>query len=109
MMAACLLSGYSIQSAEIMKAEKIKPAQPKPDITKKVSKPSSCGPFNEGTVKFFDATKGYGFIKDKRNGGEIMVHISGLIDQPVKASDAVCFETVQGKKGLNAVNVRLKE
>jgi CspA family cold shock protein len=61
---------------------------------------------NEGTVKFFNTTKGFGFIKDKESGKEYFVHTTGLIDQ-IKENDEVQFELQQGKKGLNAVNVKL--
>jgi CspA family cold shock protein len=57
-----------------------------------------------GTVKFFNETKGFGFIKDEA-GQEIFVHATGLTDK-IKENDAVTFEVAEGKKGLNAVNVR---
>ena len=59
-----------------------------------------------GTVKFFNNSKGFGFIKDNDSNEEIFVHISGLVDE-VREDDEVTFETTQGKKGLNAINVRL--
>ncbi|MCX2486440.1 cold-shock protein [Pedobacter sp. MR2016-24] len=58
-----------------------------------------------GTVKFFNAEKGFGFIKDD-NGQEIFVHVSGLIDE-IRENDLVEYEEQDGKKGLNAVKVRL--
>ncbi len=61
---------------------------------------------NQGTVKFFNASKGYGFVKDDETNKEYFVHVSGLIDK-VKDNDAVTFEVAEGRKGLNAVNVRL--
>ena len=60
----------------------------------------------EGKVKFFNETKGFGFIKDSESGNEYFVHVSGLVDQ-IKENDDVTFELQQGKKGLNAVNVKL--
>ncbi len=60
----------------------------------------------QGTVKFFNNSKGYGFIKNEKSGEEIFVHASGLIDQ-VRENDKVRFEVKQGKKGPNAVNVSL--
>jgi len=60
----------------------------------------------EGTVKFFNETKGFGFIKDSESDNEYFVHISGLIDK-IKNDDEVTFELKEGKKGLNAVNVKL--
>ncbi len=60
----------------------------------------------QGTVKFFNGTKGYGFIIDEDSKEEFFVHISGLIDE-VKEGDAVEFELKEGKKGMNAVNVKV--
>jgi CspA family cold shock protein len=58
-----------------------------------------------GTVKFFNKEKGFGFIKED-GGQEIFVHVSGLKDT-IKENDHVTFEVQEGKKGLNAVNVKL--
>jgi CspA family cold shock protein len=58
-----------------------------------------------GTVKFFNVSKGYGFIKDDVSGEEIFVHATGLIDQ-IRQDDKVTFEVSEGKKGVNAVNVK---
>lgn len=59
----------------------------------------------KGKVKFFNETKGFGFIKED-GGQEIFVHVSDLKDQ-IQEDDEVTFEVQQGKKGLNAVNVSL--
>lgn len=59
-----------------------------------------------GTVKFFNEGKGFGFIKHDGNNQETFVHVSGLVDQ-VKENDRVEFEVQQGRKGMNAVNVRV--
>ena len=59
-----------------------------------------------GTVKFFNETKGFGFIKDAETGEEIFVHVSGLKDD-IRENDNVTFDVENGKKGLNAVNVRI--
>lgn len=59
-----------------------------------------------GVVKFFNETKGFGFIKVEGTNEEIFVHVSGLKDE-IRENDNVTFEVQQGKKGLNAVNVRL--
>ncbi|MFM7016272.1 MAG: cold-shock protein [Bacteroidota bacterium] len=59
-----------------------------------------------GVVKFFNTTKGFGFIKDAETGEEIFVHVSGL-KEDIKENDNVTFDVQDGKKGLNAVNVRL--
>jgi CspA family cold shock protein len=60
----------------------------------------------KGKVKFFNETKGFGFIKDAETNEEYFCHVSGLIDE-IKEGDDVTFELEQGKKGLNTVNVRL--
>ncbi|MCT4623575.1 MAG: cold shock domain-containing protein [Schleiferiaceae bacterium] len=61
---------------------------------------------SNGTVKFFNDSKGYGFITEEGSNKEHFVHISGLIDE-VKEGDRVEFELKEGKKGLNAINVRV--
>ena len=61
---------------------------------------------NKGTVKFFNNAKGYGFIKDDESEKEIFVHVSGLIDE-IRENDKVTYEVQEGKKGLNAVNVKI--
>jgi CspA family cold shock protein len=61
---------------------------------------------NTGTVKFFNDSKGYGFIKEDDSDKEHFVHVSGLIDE-IREEDHVEFELQEGKKGLNAVNVRV--
>lgn len=61
---------------------------------------------NNGTVKFFNESKGYGFITEEGSGSEIFVHVSGLIDE-IKENDQVTYDVKEGKKGLNAVNVKL--
>ena len=59
-----------------------------------------------GTVKFFNETKGFGFIVPDAGGDEIFVHSSGLIDK-IREKDTVQYEVERGKKGLNAVNVKI--
>jgi CspA family cold shock protein len=61
---------------------------------------------NKGTVKFFNESKGFGFISEDGSNKEHFVHISGLIDE-IREGDAVEFELTEGKKGLNAVNVKV--
>ncbi|MBP7850599.1 MAG: cold shock domain-containing protein [Lentimicrobiaceae bacterium] len=61
---------------------------------------------NKGKVKFFNDAKGYGFIKDEDSGKEYFVHVSGLIDE-IKEDDDVTYDLQEGRKGLNAVNVKL--
>ena len=59
-----------------------------------------------GTVKFFNETKGFGFITPSAGGSEVFVHSSGLIDS-IRENDSVEYEVEQGKKGPNAVNVKV--
>ena len=58
-----------------------------------------------GTVKFFNDLKGYGFIKDTQTGQDYYVHVSGLIDK-VRENDEVTYEVEEGPRGLNAVHVK---
>ncbi|MFT5913776.1 MAG: CspA family cold shock protein [Flammeovirgaceae bacterium] len=61
---------------------------------------------NKGTVKFFNDDKGFGFISEEGSGKEYFVHVSGLIDD-IREGDEVEFELTEGRKGLNAVNVKV--
>lgn len=60
----------------------------------------------EGTVKFFNVTKGFGFITPSNGGQDVFVHTTGLIDE-IRENDTVTFEVESGRKGPNAVNVRV--
>ena len=60
----------------------------------------------KGTVKFFNESKGFGFIKADDSGKDIFVHSSGLKEE-IRENDVVVFDVEEGKKGLNAVNVKL--
>lgn len=60
----------------------------------------------KGTVKFFNNSKGFGFITPEDSNQDIFVHSSGLIDN-IEENDLVQFTTEQGKKGLNAINVEV--
>lgn len=60
----------------------------------------------EGTVKFFNESKGFGFIKPNDSSSDVFVHESGLIDD-IRENDKVEFELEMGKKGMNAVNVKV--
>tara|TARA_R110002072_G_scaffold302989_1_gene490763 strand:- start:14480 stop:14671 length:192 start_codon:yes stop_codon:yes gene_type:complete len=61
---------------------------------------------SKGTVKFFNESKGFGFIVEDESGKEHFVHVTGLIDE-IKEGDAVEFDLKEGKKGLNAVDVKV--
>jgi len=60
----------------------------------------------EGTVKFFDTTKGFGFISQSDSRSDVFVHSTGLIDE-IRENDKVMYDVEEGRKGLNAVNVKV--
>ncbi len=61
---------------------------------------------SRGTVKFFNESKGFGFIVEEENNKEHFVHVTGLIDE-IRENDEVEFDLQEGRKGLNAVNVKV--
>ncbi len=61
---------------------------------------------SKGIVKFFNETKGFGFITEEGVKKDHFVHVSGLIDE-VREGDEVEFDLEEGNKGLNAVNVKV--
>jgi len=61
---------------------------------------------NTGKVKFYNKEKGFGFIIDDKTGKELFVHASGLTTD-LKTDDKVTFDTIEGKKGLNCVGVKV--
>lgn len=61
----------------------------------------------EGTVKFYNETKGFGFITPNNGGADIFVHSSGLITRTIRENDKVVYQVTQGQKGLNATQVKL--
>ena len=61
---------------------------------------------NKGTVKFFNESRGFGFITEEDSNTDYFVHISGIVDE-IKQGDTVEFELKEGKKGLNAINVKV--
>jgi len=60
----------------------------------------------EGTVKFFNETKGFGFITPANGGADLFVHVTGLLSD-IRENDRVSYEMKDGQKGPNAVNVRV--
>ncbi|MFC2175419.1 cold-shock protein [Bacteroidota bacterium] len=60
----------------------------------------------KGTVKFFNESKGFGFVTEDETSTEYFVHVTGLIDE-IREDDKVEFELKEGRKGLNAVNVKV--
>jgi CspA family cold shock protein len=61
---------------------------------------------NEGTIKFFNEAKGFGFITPNDGGQDVFVHVTGLNEQ-VRENDRVTYSVENGKKGPNAVNVKV--
>jgi len=61
---------------------------------------------SQGTVKFFNNSRGFGFIAPDDGGKDVFVHKNGLIDQ-INEGDKVSFDVEEGQKGLNAVNVKV--
>ncbi|KKX50003.1 MULTISPECIES: cold-shock protein [Sphingobacterium] len=60
----------------------------------------------EGTVKFFNVTKGFGFITPSNGGQDVFVHSTGLLDD-IRENERVTYEVENGQKGVNAFNVRV--
>ncbi|MCX6825391.1 MAG: cold-shock protein [candidate division SR1 bacterium] len=58
-----------------------------------------------GTVKFFNTTKGFGFITPDNGEKDVFVHMSALNGETLQENDKVQFETEEGQKGTNAINV----
>ncbi|MCH9823369.1 cold-shock protein [Salibacteraceae bacterium] len=61
---------------------------------------------SEGTVKFFNDSKGFGFITPDDGGKDVFVHANGLVDE-IKDGDKVSYDVEEGRKGLNAVDVKV--
>jgi len=60
----------------------------------------------QGTVKFFNVTKGFGFITPSNGGQDVFVHSTGLMDD-IRENENVTYEVENGQKGVNAFNVRV--
>lgn len=61
----------------------------------------------QGTVKFFNEAKGFGFISPEDGGKDLFVHISALADGSIRENDKVIYDIQKSDKGPNAVNVKL--
>ncbi len=59
---------------------------------------------SNGTVKFFNNAKGFGFITPDDGGKDVFVHVNGLTDE-ISEGDKVSFDVEETQKGLNAINV----
>ncbi len=86
----------------IVEAESIEVSVPKTLESDK----EEMDPVRNGTVSFFDTSKGFGFIVDSENQEKYFTHVSGLIDE-ITENDKVSFELEKGMKGMNAVKVTL--
>ena len=61
-----------------------------------------------GTVKFYNEQKGFGFIKDNETGQDVFTHATGLLED-IRENDQVTYDVTEGKKGPNAINVKVSQ
>jgi len=61
---------------------------------------------SNGTVKFFNNSKGFGFITPEEGSKDVFVHVNGLIDE-INEGDKVSYDVEESPKGLNAINVKV--
>ncbi|AIT09227.1 cold-shock protein [Candidatus Francisella endociliophora] len=62
---------------------------------------------SQGTVKFFNDQKGFGFITPQDGGKDVFVHISKLDGETLAEGQQVAFETQEGRKGPEAINIEV--
>lgn len=60
----------------------------------------------QGTVKFFNESKGFGFIVPANGDAELFVHVTGLLEN-IRENDSVSYDVEKGRKGPNAINVKI--
>ena len=60
---------------------------------------------SNGTVKFYNSSKGFGFITQDDGGKDVYVNAEALVDE-IKDGDQVSFDVEEGEKGLSASNVK---
>ena len=76
------------------------------EFINKLMNTNKTNKMKEGTVKFFNNSKGFGFINIKDSDEDVFVHTTNLIDE-IKENDQVTFDVEKGDKGLSAIKVRL--
>lgn len=86
-------------------AEKVKAKDISLNMERVEAAPEDDG-LRKGTVTHFNHSKGYGFIKDKKSGQSIFVHVNALEEEVIEGN-LVSFETMKGPKGPNAVKVKV--
>ena len=87
-------------------AEKVKAKNIEIGIPQRTAEEEAADLIKKGTVTFFNHSKGYGFIKDKKSGQSVFVHINALTEE-IKEGNLVTYETENGPKGPSAVNVKV--
>lgn len=87
----------------------MRPGRGKNLISRQLITNNNATTMKVGTVKFFNESKGFGFITPDDGGKDVFVHVNGLNGNSISEGDKVTYEVEEGKKGLNAVNVSLAD
>jgi len=87
----------------------LRPGRGKNLISRQLITNNNATTMKIGTVKFFNESKGFGFITPDDGGKDVFVHVNGLNGNSISEGDKVTYEVEEGKKGLNAVNVSLAD